>query len=406
MLTHGDTDRPPEYVMNLIRDQYAAIEGLYSFVTSQRLLTKSYIRELHQALTARQDWIEARDSLGQSVRRPLLRGQWKQWPNNIEFTGGTFEFCPPEHVESEMERLIAIHEQHVQNQVPPEVSAAWLHHRFTLIHPFQDGNGRIARCLATLVFLKARWFPLVVTRADRARYLAALRDADNGNLKPLVSVFGSLQRKAIREALSLSDQVEAAGRRAEDVLVGLRQKFESRKRDLDAQRRRVFGVADTLQAIALDRLRDLATEVGRIIKEADPDYYANAFGGAASEDKSKYNRYQVIQAAKHLKYFASPETYHSWAKIQVRTDKVVELFVSLHGMGRDSRGVVAATAMIYPRERIGEDEEKTVVGDVLPLWGEPFEFTYREDASGVRRRFTEWLDSVLSLGAQKLIDLL
>lgn len=53
-------------------------------------------------------------------------------------------------------------------EVSPEVEAAWLHHRFTQIHPFQDGNGRIARLLASLVFIKAGWFPLVVTRDDRA----------------------------------------------------------------------------------------------------------------------------------------------------------------------------------------------------------------------------------------------
>jgi len=27
-----------------------------------------------------------------------------------------------------------------QEQCPPEIEAAWLHHRFTQIHPFQDGN--------------------------------------------------------------------------------------------------------------------------------------------------------------------------------------------------------------------------------------------------------------------------
>ena len=33
-----------------------------------------------------------------------------------------------------------------------EIEATWLHHRFTQIHPFQDGNGRVARALASLVF--------------------------------------------------------------------------------------------------------------------------------------------------------------------------------------------------------------------------------------------------------------
>ena len=45
-----------------------------------------------------------------------------------------------------------LHRNH--HDVAPEVEAAWLHHRFTQIHPFQDGNGRIARALATLIFVK------------------------------------------------------------------------------------------------------------------------------------------------------------------------------------------------------------------------------------------------------------
>ena len=52
--------------------------------------------------------------------------------------------------------------------VPVEVEAAWLHHRFTQIHPYQDGNGRVARALASLLFIKAGWFPVVVTRDDSA----------------------------------------------------------------------------------------------------------------------------------------------------------------------------------------------------------------------------------------------
>ena len=43
----------------------------------------------------------------------------------------------------------------------PEVEAAWLHHRFGQIHPFQDGNGRVARALATMIFLRAGFVPLV-----------------------------------------------------------------------------------------------------------------------------------------------------------------------------------------------------------------------------------------------------
>jgi len=55
-----------------------------------------------------------------------------------------------------MQCLIEWYREH-ENRLSVEVRAAWLqHHRFTWIHPFQDGNGRVARALASLVFLKVR----------------------------------------------------------------------------------------------------------------------------------------------------------------------------------------------------------------------------------------------------------
>src|SRR5205085_5905426 len=137
--------------------------GLFDFVTRRRELSNSYIKELHQALTRHQETVQAINGLGQSVEIPLVRGQWKQLPNNpIRPDGELHEYCPPEHVAAEMDRLIELHREHLQRGIPPEIEAAWLHQRSTQIHPFQDGNGRIARSLASLVFLRSGWFPLVI----------------------------------------------------------------------------------------------------------------------------------------------------------------------------------------------------------------------------------------------------
>ena len=99
-----------------------------------------------------------------------------------------------------MDQLIAWYEEHEGKNVPPEIESAWLHHRFTLIHPFVDGNGRVARCLATLVLLKHQWFPLVVTRGDRTEYLSALQEADQGDLGPLVMLVGLLQKRVNKQS--------------------------------------------------------------------------------------------------------------------------------------------------------------------------------------------------------------
>ena len=180
-LARGDTDDEPQNVIAKIEDHQSAINGLYDFVSGHRQLCTSYIKELHVVLTDHQRTYQARDTLGNSVVRDLPRGEWKRLKNNVEHVdGAVFEFCPSEHVDQEMDNLVSMHLRHVNEGVPADIEAAWLHHRFSIIHPFTDGNGRVARCIATMVLLRESWLPLVVTRQDRDKYIEALRYADAG----------------------------------------------------------------------------------------------------------------------------------------------------------------------------------------------------------------------------------
>jgi Fic family protein len=204
LIPHGATDKPASEVIALVRDHQQAIEGLFKFVKGERTLTVSYVRELHQALTAHQEWVDALDPFGNPMRVKLLRGEWKRGPNNPTRPDGSLYFyAPPEQVQPQMETLIAWHQAHLEQGVPPEVEAAWLHHRFTEIHPFQDGNGRVARMLASLVFIRAGGFPLIITRDQRGEYIDALEAADSGDLGLLVTLFGDVQAASIQAVLEL-----------------------------------------------------------------------------------------------------------------------------------------------------------------------------------------------------------
>jgi len=195
LIPHGASDRPIPEVIALIRDQKEAVDGVFDFVSRKIPLTKHYIRSLHQVLTRNQETTSAL-AQGRLVDVELPHGVWKRLPNNpMRPDGSMHEYCPPEHVEAEMDRLIALHQAHVEQGVAPEIEAAWLHHRFTQIHPFQDGNGRVVRCLASIVFIQAECFPLVVRESDRSAYIEALEQADHGGLRALVSLFTKLQKK-------------------------------------------------------------------------------------------------------------------------------------------------------------------------------------------------------------------
>jgi len=106
LIPHGATDRPVRQVVALIKDQEAAVEGLFDFVGGQRTLSTFYIKQLHQLLTQNQDSTEALvPSTGQIIRIDLIRGDWKKQPNNpMRADGIIHEYCPPEQVASEMDR--------------------------------------------------------------------------------------------------------------------------------------------------------------------------------------------------------------------------------------------------------------------------------------------------------------
>jgi len=77
------------------------------------------------------------------------------------------------------------------NQLPTADDAtiaaalAALHARFEQIHPFLDGNGRAGRLVLNLLLVRLGYPPAIIYKADRSRYLAALRRADQDDPGPL-----------------------------------------------------------------------------------------------------------------------------------------------------------------------------------------------------------------------------
>lgn len=392
-----DTDKSPEYVHALIRDQHAVIEGLYQVVAGERELSKSYLRELHQALTRNQDTYTARNQFGQLFEAEMIRGDWKKQPNDVELEDGTrFEFCPPEQVDTEIERLIALHRQHLRDGVPPDIEAAWLHHRFTLIHPFVDGNGRVARALATLVLLRGRWFPLVVTRDDKVPYLRALREADDGDMASLVRHFGELQRRAVRRALSLSEEVAEETAAIDSVLAAAREKVARRRADQMGQFQHAANMSDVLWRISVDRMNEIAHEVTAVVRDERPEYRAYVSAAKRTDERAgQYNRYQIVECAKKIGYFANLKTHPSYAELVIDANSWIGVLVAFHGVGPGWYGLMGAVAMAYRKETSGDSR---LVVDVQPLCQEPFEILYSADVYEVERTYRKWFEQAMVEG--------
>ncbi|HEV3077437.1 MAG TPA: Fic family protein, partial [Thermoanaerobaculia bacterium] len=85
-------------------------------------------------------------------------GRWRSGPIFVksEKTGDlVYEGPPPESVPGLMGELVSSINRASDGSVPVIVQAAMAHLNLVMIHPFSDGNGRMGRCLQTLVLARS-----------------------------------------------------------------------------------------------------------------------------------------------------------------------------------------------------------------------------------------------------------
>lgn len=347
-------------VLLTIRSQYDALDYVSSLVREDDdVLNTTTIRRLHVLITRRQETYEARNDLGQIVQAPLRHGQWKLQSNYVRRPDGTLlEYTPPEQVQSQIELLIQLYD--ATNSAHPVVRAAWLHHRFIYIHPFEDGNGRVARALTLLALLRARYAPLVVDRREREAYITALDTANDGDLSDLVRFFGRLEIAALQSTLTEPGRIPA-----HDAASAIRA-YAGRLRDLekaaaaekaDAVRR----LAEETHARIAGYLDGQRQELIGSLREVDPSSRVTVFNARPPEDRARWWRRQLIQAARAIDFYANLADGSWW--IQLRLDALGErlrYLAAVQKVGHGETGVLAITAyaeLAHPES----DEAQTAI---------------------------------------------
>lgn len=143
-------------------------------------LTQNFIRTLHKTLL-REDYTVHRSLPGGMQTSDVIHaGQYKTRPNSvITRYGDRFEYASPEETPSLMADLVDWYNKAEQEGKLTAVElAALFHYRYIRIHPFEDGNGRIARLMVNFILTRHN-YPMVVVRSrKKSDYLEALHQAD------------------------------------------------------------------------------------------------------------------------------------------------------------------------------------------------------------------------------------
>jgi hypothetical protein len=347
LLLPGSVEGDPKKVMELLHNQQQALEGLFTFVKQERSLTVGYIKELHAVMTRSQETVQAVDQSGKPVEISMIHGDWKRLPNYPHRDGKVYLYCPPEHVSSEMDRLVDFHLKQVEEGVTPEVQAAWLHHRFTQVHPFQDGNGRMARALATIVLLRSRLFPFIVDREQRTEYFDLLSRADAGDLRPIVLFVARTQQKAFSRANLFLESSAPTPTTPEEAATGLMQAWILND---EARQKRLEQATRTVVSAITSTIGQEVNGVLSILQKGRPDV---SLGSQTQNLAFLPESIQLIMASTYDAHPQSPITETSfhlstdqnvWVRFYTFTDGWdVEETVHCIAVVQSSRGVELGT---------------------------------------------------------------
>jgi Fic family protein len=343
-----------------IRAQFDALELIASVAREGRDLTVFFVKQLHDAITRNQATYDATDALGRAVQLPLQHGEWKSQPNHVvREDGSLLQYTPPEHVQAEMERLIALSDDTADAH--PLVRASWLHHRFIRIHPFEDGNGRVARALVLLVLLRADYAPLVVDRTRRADYLRALDAANDGDLSHLVRLFGELEIVALRSELERPAAFARVGTGPVEVARGYAERLRGIQiGSYEARATAVASLAEDVQQRVEIELRRLGGELRDAFVNVDPIARMTVAKAAPPEPAARWWYAQLVRAAQAANFFANLSEGSWWVRLGlVVLGHELRFGVAIQKVGHGETGVLAVTTfaeLVPPRDE--QDESR------------------------------------------------
>jgi Fic family protein len=392
LVSHGDTNVPKQTLFNHLQDHLDAIDFIFDIVKENRPLTKGFICELHQLTTRHQEFAEGRDQFGNKTKIPLIKGRFKERENNpTREDGTTILYCPPEHVEAEMDRLITIYNELCEQNANPLIIATWVHHAFTTIHPFQDGNGRVVRLIASLILIKSNFFPITVLREEaKVKYIQALEEADDNQPQKLVTYFAEIQKRNIEEALNIK---EVSNTSLNEVTNIFKQKILNKQKEKQQQYEKMLAHNRTQ---IFEYCNKFLNEYKHKLETEFDDSVSFYIGSGNPGDTAKQHYYyeQIVSYAKKHNYYFNRTLPKGYFKFGIEFEsKKYELGITLHHFGYDD-SVIAIGAFLEYKGIILPDETSNTT---IPLDIKPHVISIKDDVVSKEKNIRLHLENILTI---------
>ncbi|KAH8103947.1 fido domain-containing protein [Cristinia sonorae] len=177
----------------ILRDTYRALGEVEDFarVNPRKMLTPDVICGFHRTLMKTSQVLYVFSEPDAAYKHSYTNIGVTRSTSRVNVSAGgegsRIQFCPYNEVDAEllvfcqrfndlMERVSLSEESELR--VHPFMAAAWIQHVFITIHPFEDGNGRIARLLSSIPLIQKGLPPLSVPHhIHYQRYIAALNES-------------------------------------------------------------------------------------------------------------------------------------------------------------------------------------------------------------------------------------
>ena len=162
------SEREQKEVLNHVK----AYDFIKKAVKNKQAITEEFLKDLHQII----------------VQDIMNGGYYRQV--NVQLMGSTHQ--PPDHLKvyDRMKKFMLNLQEFKGDAIE---LACYAHLSISKIHPFVDGNGRLARLVLNFVLLQHDYLPISISKANQKAYFHALDTfKEEKDMKPMVELVSGL----------------------------------------------------------------------------------------------------------------------------------------------------------------------------------------------------------------------